>query len=1083
MRRILTALFLIPLLFTACDDGDKKPGPDTTPPGFPTAFDVVENGGSLELTWTLPGDVDLEGVLVVRQADAGPDGEPTTGAAYSNGDALGDSQVIHVGGATLASYIDTPPEPGLWCYRVFVFDGAFQYSGSAKRCVDTSAADTTAPTFAGLVSATGVSNTQIELSWAPASDDVTDAAALVYDIYQAASAETLDYGSPSYTSAAGAGGFTVFGLTPGTTYWFAVRARDAAGNRDDNTVTRSAATLQGADTTAPVFSGLVVATAVSATRVDLFWGAANDDTTPANQIIYDVFQSTVSGGQTFGAPTYSTAAGATELQVTGLTPQTTYHFVVRARDAAGNADTNTQERSATTPEASDTTAPTFAGLSTAAAVSDTQILLNWAAGTDNETLADDLVYHVYRSTVSGSYNFSAPAFTTAPGETSATLGSLSPSSTHYFIVRAEDAAGNVDTNTVERSATTLSGPDTTPPNFTGVVSATALTSSSIQLVWNPAVDNVTPQGSIVYDIYRATNPGAQNFAVPNHSTDPGATGYTVTGLSPSTTYYFVVRARDGAGNRDVNLLERSATTQVADVTPPHITADNFATGGALVSGTTGFVASVTFSEAVTGVNATNITINNGASLSGFSTSDSVTWNFTASGLTNGTRYTVSFGSGVKDGSNNALAPTSRDIYVAASVLYVRPGGAGVQSGVNPANALPLVSQALSIAAAGTDIYVQGGTYTDSINIKEGVNIYGGYDPSFTVRDPVNNQSLLTQGAFDATVTATGTGVTTATVIDGMAFTNTYNGSRAVLRISAGAGLTVRNSRLFLGSAGCWDQYGVQATSGTGNALTLEGSAVDGGGIGASYWCTRSVYGVNFYSADGQLRLDGNTIVTGVAGETGSSYYYYFYAVVANGHTVEIVNNVLDANGSGTASYRYTYGISHSTNAAYRKLVIANNTISGGAGSSRYAISLSGSINALHDVRIGNNVLFTSASGTYAYAIYRGSTSGILSRVENNLFTQIGVFLYSGTAYTTLSSMETYLTGVTTVASFNKETASAADLYFANYAGRDWQPTASSPLSLTQGGRDTSGLDWGTVVEDRLGNPRTVLYSIGAYEMN
>ncbi len=1083
MRRIFIALFLIPLLFTACDDGDKKPGPDTTPPGFPTGFSVEPNGDSLELTWTLPGDDDLEGVLVVRQADAGPDGEPVTGTAYSAGDSLGDSEVIHVGHATLASFIDTPPAPGLWCYRVFVFDGVFHYSGSAKRCVDTSAADTTPPTFGGLVSATGVSNTQIELSWAPASDDVTDAAALVYDIYQAPSAGELNWASPTYTSPAGAGGFTVFGLAPGTTYWFAVRARDAAGNRDDNTVSHGATTLQGADTTAPVFSGLVVATAVSATRVDLLWGAANDDTTPANQIVYDVFQSTVSGGQTFGAPTYSTPAGATGLQVTGLTPQTTYHFVVRARDAAGNADTNTQERSATTPAASDTTAPTFAGLVEAAAVSDTQILLTWAAASDNETLSDDLVYHVYRSTVSGSYNFSAPTFTTAPGETSTTIGSLTPSSTHYFIVRAEDAAGNVDTNTVERSATTLSGPDTTPPNFTGVISATALSSSTIQLSWNAAVDNVTPAGSIVYDIYRATNPGAQNFAVPNFSTDPGATGYTVTGLSPSTTYYFVVRARDAAGNRDVNLIERSATTAVADVTPPHISADNFATGSALVSGTTGFVASVTFSEAVSGVNATNITINHGATLSGFSTSDNVTWNFTASGLTDGTRYTVAFGSGIRDGSNNALAPTSRDIYVAASVLYVRPGGAGVHSGADPANALPLVSQALSIAATGTDIYVQGGTYTDSINIKEGVNLYGGYDPSFTVRDPVNNQSLLTQGAFDATVTVTGTGVTTATVIDGMSFTNTYNGARVVLRITAGGGITVRNSRLYLGSSGPYNQSVIQATSGTGNQLVLEGSTIDAGGMLINQYQTRTVTGVDFSSASGVLRLDGNTIHTGACAETSSGYTYYFYAVVATGHTVELVNNVIDANGSGTATYRYTYGVYHTTSSAHRKLVIANNTISGGAGAYRYGVYLAGSINVAHDVRLGNNVLFTSAANSNAYAIYRGSTTGVLTRVENNLFTQIGVFLYSGASYTTLSSMETYLTGQGTVASFNKEAASATDLYFANYAGRDWQPTASSPLSLTQGGRDTSGLDWGSVVDDRLGNPRTVLYSIGAYEMN
>ncbi|MBU1410048.1 fibronectin type III domain-containing protein [Myxococcota bacterium] len=1083
LKKFIYISALTMFLLAACDDGGKKTGPDTIPPGFPTGFSVEPNGDSLELTWTMPGDADLEGVLVLRQADLGPEGEPVTGTAYAAGDVIGSADVLHSGASTLASYIDTPPAPGTWCYRVFVFDGSFNYAGSASRCVDTSAADTNPPVFAGLISATGLSNTQIELSWGAASDDVTSAENLVYDVYQAAAAGEINYASPTYTSSAGASGFTVFGLTPGTTYWFAVRARDAAGNRDANTETRSASTQQGADTTPPVFSGLVVASAVSATQIDLFWGAANDDTTAAADLVYDVFQSTVSGGQTFGAPSYSTAPGATTLQVTGLTPQTTYHFVVRARDAAGNSDDNTQERSATTTAATDTTAPVFAGLTAASPASDTQILLTWGDATDDETLSEDIVYHVYRSTVSGSYNFSAPTLVTSPGQTSATIGSLTASSTHYFIVRAKDLAGNIDTNTIERSATTLSGPDTTAPNFTGVISATAQSSSTILLAWNAAVDNVTPAGSIVYDIYHATNPGAQNFAVPNFSTSPGASGYTVTGLSPSTTYYFVVRARDGAGNRDVNLIERSATTAVADVTPPFISTDNFSTGSALVSGTTGFVASVTFSEIVSGINATNITIDHGATLSGFSTSDSITWNFTASGLTDGTRYTVSFGAGIRDGSSNALAPTSREIYVAADVLYVRPGGAGVQDGSSPANALPLVSQALSIAAAGTDIYVQGGTYSDSITVKEGVNIYGGYDPSFTVRDTVNNQSLLTQSAFDATVTATGTGITRNTVIDGMAFTNNYGNTRAVLRISAGAGLTVRNSRLYLGNAGCYNQYVILANSGTGNQLTIENSSLDAGGMAANYYCSRYVYGINFSSADGQLRLDGNTIHTGACLETSSSYTYAFYGMVANGHTVEIVNNVIDANGTGTPTSRYTYGIYHTANTAYRKLVIANNTISGGTGYYRYGLYLSGSINAQHDVRIGNNVLFTSAPGSYAYAIYRDSTTGKLSRIENNMFTAIGYHLYSGAYYSTLSSMETYLTGVGTVASFNKEVATIADLYFANYTGRDWQPTASSPLSLTQGGRDTSGIDWGSVVEDRLGTPRTVLYSIGAYEMN
>lgn len=1066
-------------LVFSCKSGPGS-GTDTTPPGFPTGLSAARNGDAVELAWTMPPDSDLAGVLVLRRADVEPDTAPTTGQSYAVGDDIGYALVIYRGHTTSNTYIDTPPGMGRWCYRVFAFDTSYNYAGSASRCVDFMEDDTTPPTFGGLVSATGVSNTQIRLDWEAASDDVTAQGDIVYDVYQAEVETGISYTSPTYTTGGGATSLTVFGLSTGTTYWFVVRARDLAGNRDNNQLARSGTTLSSSDVTPPTFAGLTSATAVSGARIDLAWGAASDDTTAPGNIVYDVYVATVSGGQTFGTPSYSTSPGATSMPVIGLTANSTYYFVVRARDEAGNQDSNTVERSATTQASGDVTPPVFAGLATADAMSDTQILLTWADATDNVTSTANMVYLVYQSTTSGGHSFTTPTYTTSAGLTAYTVGGLTAGTTYYFVVRARDEAGNNDTNTVQRSATTASGADTTPPNFTGVISATAVSSSAIDLTWNAAVDDVTPAAGIVYDIYYATSSGGQSFAVPNVSTPPGELTHRVTGLQASTTYYFVVRARDASGNRDVNLVERNATTHVTDTTPPIIVSDNFTTGGALVSGTTGFVASVTFSELVTGVNATNVTIDNGASIGSFATSDNVSWNFTASGLQDGTRYTVTFSSGIKDESLNSLSSTTREIYVAASVLYVRPGGAGLNDGTSPANALPLVSQALYLAAPGTDIYVQGGTYNDSITLVEGVNIYGGYDPSFTVRDPVNNESLLTQSAFDTTVIATGSGLTRNTVIDGMAFTNTISGTRAVLRISQGAGITVRGSRLFLGAAGCYDQSVVDGTSGTGNALVLERSIVSSGGMGTGS-CTRATHGVLFSSADSYVRLDGNTISDGPVGSTSTSYYYYFYAVQMAAHTCEIVNNVIDGGGTGSPSTRRSYGVFFAMNTAYRKLVIANNTLSGGAGYNRYAIYLSGAINSLHDVRIGNNVLFNDSGGSTSYAIYRTSATGIITRVENNMLTSAGVYLYSGGNYTTISSMETYLTGVGTVASLNKEVATIGDLYFENYPTRDWRPTSQSPMSLTHGGRDTSAEEWGSVTTDRLGNPRTSLYSIGAYE--
>lgn len=54
--------------------------------------------------------------------------------------------------------------------------------------------------------------------------------------------------------------------------------------------------------------------------------------------------------------------------------------------------------------------------------------------------------------------------------------------------------------------------------------------------------------------------GGQVFTTPAYTTQPGATSYTVSGLAPNATYYFVVRAQDGAGNIDMNRIERSART-------------------------------------------------------------------------------------------------------------------------------------------------------------------------------------------------------------------------------------------------------------------------------------------------------------------------------------------------------------------------------------------------------------------------------------------------------------------------------------------------------------------------------------------
>jgi len=105
------------------------------------------------------------------------------------------------------------------------------------------------------------------------------------------------------------------------------------------------------------------------------------------------------------------------------------------------------------------------------------------------------------------------------------------------------------------------GADTTAPTFAGLTRACpggiyGENGAPYTLEWPAATDDVTPQSSIVYDIYTASSSDAFDFTTPKATTAPGATSY---GLTTKDTH-FIVRARDAAGNRDANTNEGSSAT-------------------------------------------------------------------------------------------------------------------------------------------------------------------------------------------------------------------------------------------------------------------------------------------------------------------------------------------------------------------------------------------------------------------------------------------------------------------------------------------------------------------------------------------
>jgi hypothetical protein len=106
--------------------------------------------------------------------------------------------------------------------------------------------------------------------------------------------------------------------------------------------------------------------------------------------------------------------------------------------------------------------------------------------------------------------------------------------------------------------------DGTPPSFAGLQSAFACTpgpqrpgqTTPFTLSWQAATDDLTPSSEIVYDIYVATTQAGEDFSKPMWTTPPGVTMYRTPGLASHGTFYFVVRARDLAGNEDHNTSEQ-----------------------------------------------------------------------------------------------------------------------------------------------------------------------------------------------------------------------------------------------------------------------------------------------------------------------------------------------------------------------------------------------------------------------------------------------------------------------------------------------------------------------------------------------
>jgi fibronectin type 3 domain-containing protein len=559
---------------------------------------------------------------------------------------------------------------------------------------------------------------------------------------------------------------------------------------------------------------------------------------------------------------------------------------------------------------------------TATASSSSVIGLNWTAVTapPNCTISS---YNVYRSTTSGFTPSSSNLIVSGITGTSYSNTGLVASTTYYYIVEALDADG-ASAASAQASAETSPAPCTTVPSAPTGLTAIASSSSVIGLSWTA----VAPPSNCTissYSVYGSTTsgftPGAANLITSGLT----GTSYSNTGLTPSTTYYYVVEAVDTEGSSAASAqasAETSAGSSGTDILA-------IACGGPAESNSGGgdasFVADEDFSGG--GDNAvSSATINltqpgvNAAPMAVYQHARAGASTYTIPGLMAGSQYSVLLhfaetyftAAGEREfdvAINGTSVLTNLDIYATVGadaallktftatanssgdiVIAFSDGAANqpvisgieIRSSSSPCTTVPSAPTGLTaLASSPNTIGLNWTAVTPPANCT--INSYNVYESTTNGFTP-SSSNLVASGVTGATYLNTGLAPSTTYyyVVEAL----DADGTSAA---SAQASATTQS-----GSSSCTTvpsaPTGLTATPTSSNAISLSWTAVT-----PPTNCTISSYSVYGSTISGFTPSSSNLITSGVTstsysntGLSASTIYYY-------------VVEALDAEGASAAS--------------------------------------------------------------------------------------------------------------------------------------------------------------------------------------
>lgn len=317
-----------------------------------------------------------------------------------------------------------------------------------------------------------------------------------------------------------------------------------------------------------------------------------------------------------------------------------------------------------------------------------------------------------------------------------------------------------------------------------------------------------------------------------------------------------------------------------DSTPPGIVATTPQPHAASVDPTTAI--QVTFSEPIDVRSGPRFVVTAaGDDVQGTVTADGDTLTFhSTTPLPSGTPLTVTV-DGVADVAGNQQAAPYTFDFTTKTTLCVKAGGGD--------GCFALPSEAVAASGSADSIAVAAGEYLDNILIDKTLNLLGGFDASFSIRDSSSSSNTTTiRPQAPANMNIPIVDITTASVLlDGLTLTEGNTGEHGgAIRISGGThriqnNVLSGNTAFFLGG-------GIYIFGGA--TVQLNGNTIENNTVGGQDNCS----GAGVAVENSTVLLRDNLITSNrVLGDLGAGGGVVLYGAVAT-----FVNNHIDGNHAG-----------------------------------------------------------------------------------------------------------------------------------------------------------------------------------------